>query len=78
MSDGVWSAGDGEEMMVWDNGLDSDGSGIFPIAVSDKGIDRFHTNLRGSHTHEFNLPDSSTDRRSTGLPFIQLLMCIRN
>ncbi len=78
ISDGLWEAGDGEDMIEWDNGLDGDGSGIFPIAVSDKGLDRFHTDERGTHSHDFNLGPRTTERKSTGLPYIQLLICVRD
>ncbi len=78
MDDGVWTAGDGQQMMAWTNGLDGDGTGIYPIAVQSKDVRDFETNRTGEHSHSFNLGSSNTDTERIDLPYIQLLMCVRD
>jgi hypothetical protein len=62
-------------MFDWGNGIDSAGSGIYPFAAA---LDmHFQTSVAGSHSHILDV-DTLTLSEDGGLPFIQLLGCVKN
>lgn len=62
-------------LITWQNGIGSEGSGVFPFAASlgPQGQD-FNTSLQDDHAHLIQL-DDVTAATPAALPYLQLLAC---
>lgn len=74
-TDGRWVSGDGGFFIDWDNGIHGDGAGNYPLAVDNTDAAHFDTSTNGEHRHDLSTFDTLSDSTSTGLPYVQLLMC---
>lgn len=82
-SNGQWSTGSaGASFVAWSDGMDSAGSGFYPLAVDFKGSENssvfFNTNASGNHAHETDLVEVRSSATWNRVPYVQLLMCIKD
>jgi hypothetical protein len=82
-SNGEWLAPlGGADFVAWGDGMDSAGSGYYPLAVDSKGgpnsFDSFTTSYAGGHFHQVDIDPVMTTAKWDRIPYIQLLMCIKN
>lgn len=57
----------------WENGIDSAGSGIYPLSAQPN--DTFYTSMGGVHDHTVILGPENTNSAASSVPYIQLLVC---
>jgi len=73
---GVWTSYHANNtvntLFDWDNGIDSEGEGIYPFAA-DLGS-HFETSVDQLHSHSVSLSETTLGYQDT-LPYIQLLVC---
>ncbi len=76
-SDVQWTSFDaaGNAILVfnWTNGIDEEGSGIYPLSAHPN--ETFYTNLAGYHSHTLNLSTLYTTLNAGTLPYLQLRAC---
>jgi len=58
---------------VWGNGIDNEGSGIYPLAAQPNAT--FYTNMGGNHDHTVSVGPYNTTSASSRVPYVQLLAC---
>lgn len=79
-SDIQWSSYDASGSPVlafaWQNGIGSEGSGIYPLAASPNAT--YYTDNGGSHQHFFDTDSGNTELAADNFPYIQLLACRKN
>jgi len=57
----------------WQNGIGSEGSGIYPLAAQPSQT--LYTNEFGGHAHDLTIGPVATTNNGSGLPYVQLLAC---
>lgn len=76
-SDVQWTSYDpaGSMMLAfaWSNGIDNEGSGIYPLAGHPDTT--YFTTRASNHTHEALITTALTDLGGATLPYLQLLVC---
>ncbi|MEE4271728.1 MAG: hypothetical protein V2I67_08640 [Thermoanaerobaculales bacterium] len=79
-SDVQWSSydatGSPELVFSWQNGIGTDGSGIYPLSASPNAT--YYTEESGVHQHSFATGNQSTVFAPDLFPYIQLLACRKN
>lgn len=71
----IWEDGAGTVMADWVDGMDSAGSGFYPIGVDTTTTRQFFTDDSSTHTHQVDVGASDSSADSTDLPYLQLLTC---
>lgn len=75
----TWTSGDNKEIGDWDDGMDSDGKGNYPMHRNDDtGSGTFRTNEAGAHLHSVDIGVVESTEVASTLPYVQLLMCEKN
>jgi len=80
-NDGQFSAsgGGGAEFVAWSDGMDSAGTGFYPLALDFKGSPQtttfFNTSQSGNHAHAVDIEEETSTATGNRFPYIQLLMC---
>jgi len=73
------SGGGGADFVAWSDGMDSAGTGFYPLALDFKGSPQtttfFNTSQRGNHAHVVDLEEETSTATWNRVPYIQLLMC---
>jgi len=79
-SDIQWSSYDASGspnlVFAWQNGIGTDGSGIYPLSASPNAT--FYTEEGGAHQHSFATGSQHTVFAPDLFPYIQLLACRKN
>lgn len=73
------SGGGGADFVAWGDGMDSAGTGFYPLALDFKGSLQtttfFNTSQGGNHAHTVDLEEATSTATANRFPFVQLLMC---
>lgn len=82
-SNGEWSsATGGGGFVAWGDGMDAAGSGYYPLAVDFKGSANlttfFNTSSTGNHAHQTDLDEVRSSATWSRVPYVQLLMCVKD
>jgi len=69
----------GADFVAWGDGMDSTGTGFYPLALDFKGSPQtttfFNTSQSGNHAHSVDLVEETSTATWNRVPYIQLLMC---
>jgi len=77
-NEGAWRSGSGMAIVAWGDGIDTSGSGIYPVAFASKytGGDIFvDTDSQAPHTHSVDPPRRPSTKAWNGVPYVQLKYC---
>ena len=64
-------------MSFWKNGINDEGSGIYPIHMGGYAQSWYTEDAVSSHSHEFTVPSHETDSSSNLPPYVGLLKIMR-